>query len=97
MKRLRRGAPSLVANCGYGRGYSVREVISAVERVTGKTIPFKLSPRRLGDLEEIVADATRARRELKWTPQFADLETIVLHAINWELKLDRLNYVPTLK
>jgi UDP-glucose 4-epimerase len=81
---LRGGGASTTLNCGYGRGFSVLEVIDTVKRVAG--IDFKLgcAGRRPGDPAQIVADCARARALLNWQPQFNDLETIVAHALAWE-------------
>lgn len=73
-------------NLGNGSGYSVNEVISAVEKVTGKSIARKIEARREGDPPVLVADSTRAKSELEWKPRFGDLETIIRHAWQWELK-----------
>jgi UDP-glucose 4-epimerase len=80
------GAP-LTANCGYGRGASVLEVIESVKRVAGVDFPVKRAPRRDGDPASLVADATVARQTLKWTPDYDDLDTIVGHALAWEKRL----------
>jgi UDP-glucose 4-epimerase len=64
----------------------VQEVIDAVRRVTGRPIVVSDGPRRGGDPARLVADATLARQELCWVPQFYDLDTIVRHAWNWEQK-----------
>src|SRR5690606_32572605 len=91
LKRLRKGGPSLIANCGYGRGYSVREVIDTVKQVTGTDFEVRPHGRRPGDPASIVADATVARREFGWQPQFDDLATIIAHAVEWERRLDQRN------
>ncbi|MBX9627600.1 MAG: UDP-glucose 4-epimerase GalE [Gemmataceae bacterium] len=70
-------------NVGTGRGYSVREVIQAVEDITGLKVPVKEGPRRPGDPPELVADAGKIRRELGWAPKYADLRAIVQTAWNW--------------
>lgn len=84
LEHLRTGGPSLTLNCGYGRGFSVRQVIDAVQRVAGT--PFKVAegPRRPGDPSIIVADASRAREVLGWVPRFDDLDLIVADALAWE-------------
>jgi UDP-glucose 4-epimerase len=74
-------------NCGYGRGYSVREVISMVERVAGLELDKREGPRRAGDPPTLVAEASRIRTELGWTPAHDDLEKIVTSSLNWERKL----------
>ena len=71
-------------NLGNGQGFSVQEVIDTAERVTGRKIPVIDAPRRAGDPARLVADARRAREQLGWQPQYADLDTIVAHAWRWE-------------
>jgi len=73
----------LAYNVGLGRGYSVRDVIAAVESVTGKTVPTKEAARRLGDPADLVANADKIRRELGWAPRYTDLRAIVETAWNW--------------
>jgi UDP-glucose 4-epimerase len=87
LQHLRSGAPSLTLNCGYGRGFSVREVIEAVKRVSGVDFKVENAARREGDPAQIVADAGQIRKELKWQSRFADLSTIVNHALAWEREL----------
>ena len=70
-------------NVGVGRGFSVREVIRTVEDVSGLKVPVKLGPRRAGDPPELVANADKIRRELGWSPRYADLRPIVETAWNW--------------
>jgi len=84
---LRRGGASSIVNCGYGRGYSVLEVINAVRRVAGTDLPLRMAPRRLGDPVSLVADATRIRALFGWVPEFNDLDTVVAHALAWERRL----------
>jgi UDP-glucose 4-epimerase len=84
LERLRAGGSSIVANCGYGHGYSVREVIEAVRRVHGRDFEVRESGRRPGDAAAIVANSDLARRELGWTPKLDDLERIVSDALAWE-------------
>jgi UDP-glucose 4-epimerase len=87
LKHLRGGGESLTLNCGYGRGYSVLEVIEAVKRVSARDIPVTLSGRRPGDPAAIVAEVERIKANLDWTPQFQSLDLIVSQALNWEKKL----------
>jgi UDP-glucose 4-epimerase len=89
LKYLRAGGGNLVLNCGYGRGYSVLDVIAAVKRLSGKDFPVKMSPRRPGDPAAIVARADRIRAELGWTPKLDDLSKIVSHALAWENTLQK--------
>lgn len=78
---------SLTMNCGYGRGFSVLEVLDAVDRVTNRTINRVMAPRRAGDPDSLISDPSRIKATLPWTPQHADLDAIVAHAVAWERKL----------
>lgn len=82
LERLQPGR-GIKLNLGTGRGHSVREVINACREVTGHAIPEVIGPRRPGDPPELVADSSRARKELDWTPQFPELRTIVETAWRW--------------
>lgn len=84
---LRRGKNSITLNCGYGRGYSVLEVIGAVKRAAGVDFPVEMTSRRPGDPAQLVAMSTLARQLLGWRPPYDDLHTIVNHALAWERKL----------
>ena len=84
LRKLQEGAPTTVYNLGNGNGHSVDEVIAAARRVTGHPIPRRDDPPRAGDPPVLVADATRARKELGWNPQYADIDTIITHAWQWE-------------
>lgn len=85
--RMLGGGEGGVYNCGYGTGFSVKQVIAAVERVTGEPLTVKIAPRRAGDPPEIVADSTRFREEFAWTPKYDDLDLIVETALAWEKRL----------
>lgn len=87
---LSRGGASATFNCGYGRGYSVRQVIEAVRRISGRPIAVTEGERRPGDIMTMVADVTRIHGAIKWTPRYGDLDTIATHALAWEEKLQRL-------
>jgi UDP-glucose 4-epimerase len=78
---------NLTMNCGYGRGYSVLEVLDAVDRVTNMTIDRRLEGRRAGDPDALVADNSRILATLPWRPKRDDLDTIVSDALAWERKL----------
>jgi UDP-glucose 4-epimerase len=91
LQHLRAGGRSGVFNCGYGRGYSVLEVIRAVERVGGKKLDVRHAARRPGDSASIVAAADRARATLGWVPKHDNLDEIVASALRWEEKLLRHN------
>jgi len=81
---------SLTMNCGYGRGFSVLEVLDAVDRVTNRTITRELQGRRAGDPDSLISDNRRIKATLPWVPRYADLETIVEHALAWERKLTEI-------
>jgi len=87
LDRLVDGADSFTANCGYGHGFSVLEVIDAVKRVSNSSFEVKMEERRAGDPAEIVADASQMR-SFGWEPKHDDLETIVRSAIDWETNLN---------
>lgn len=83
------GGPSNKFNVGSGHGFSVKEVVSAVEKVTGAKVPFVMGPRREGDPPLLVADSTRLQTELGWKPRYSNLETIVETAWAWANRPDR--------
>jgi UDP-glucose 4-epimerase len=88
LAHLRRdGDAPLTLNCGYGRGFSVLEVIETVKRVSGVDFKVMFADRRPGDPARIVAASDRIRAILNWRPQFDDLGTIVTHSLAWERKL----------
>jgi UDP-glucose 4-epimerase len=89
LDHLEHGGASTTLNCGYGHGYSVREVIRTVEQVHGRPIKVVESARRPGDPPSLVARADRIREILDWTPRFDDLETIVRSQLEWEFRLKR--------
>jgi UDP-glucose 4-epimerase len=84
---LRGGGESTTLNCGYGRGYSVRELLSVVESVAGHPIAKREEPRRAGDPPTLVARAARIRATLGWQPRHDDLTKIVTTSLEWERKL----------
>jgi len=83
-------ARSLQMNCGYGRGFSVMEVLDAVDRLTNRPIERRLEPRRAGDPACLVSDNARILETLPWRPRHDDLETIVRHAMAWEERLSAI-------
>lgn len=89
LDHLRSGGGSVTFNCGYGRGFSVREVIAAVQSVTGSALSVKECARRPGDPASVIADVSRLRRELGWAPAHDTLEDIVASAWAWEQHLLR--------
>lgn len=86
LEALMNGESSKVYNLGNGQGFSVNQVISTTERVLKRPVSFKVGPRRPGDPPVLVANAEKISRELGWTPYWTNLEDIILHASNWELR-----------
>ena len=86
---LRAAGQSTVLNCGYGHGYSVREVLASVTRVAGQSIKVNEQPRRPGDPPALVARAQKIREVLGWTPRLDDLDAIVRTSLRWEERLQR--------
>jgi UDP-glucose 4-epimerase len=84
---LMAGGESDVMNCGYGRGYSVLNVLRTAGALVSKPLSYTLGPRRAGDPAEVIADAARIRARLEWMPQYDDLELILRTAIAWERSL----------
>jgi UDP-glucose 4-epimerase len=86
LQSLMNGGSSQAYNLGNGNGFSVQEVIDTAEAVTERRIAVVNAPRREGDPARLVADATLARKQLGWQPQYADLATIIEHAWKWETR-----------
>lgn len=91
LDHLAEGGRSRVFNCGYGKGYSVREVVDMAKKVTGIDFPVKETGRRAGDPPVLIADSSRIRKELGWQPSHDDLEYIIQTAWDWEKKRLALN------
>ena len=81
---------SLTMNCGYGRGFSVLEVLDAVDRVTNQPIERRIEGRRAGDPDSLVSDPSRIRATVPWQPRYDELEIIITHALQWERRLSEL-------
>jgi UDP-glucose 4-epimerase len=84
---LRGGGASQILNCGYGHGYSVREVLAAVEKAHGESLPVEVAPRRAGDPPSLIAACERIKETLGWSPRYDDLDKIVTSSLNWEKRL----------
>ena len=84
---LRKGGASTTLNCGYGRGFSVREVLNMVEQVAGVPLKVREEARRPGDPPVLVSRAERVRTVLGWQPHYDDLKLIIEHSLAWERKL----------
>jgi UDP-glucose 4-epimerase len=89
LDHLRAGGGSLVANCGYGHGYSVRQVLDSVEKIAGLKLTIREEPRRAGDPPTLVAQCDKVRDVLKWQPRYDDIDTIVRNSLDWEKRLQR--------
>jgi UDP-glucose 4-epimerase len=89
LRHLRSGGASDILNCGYGRGYSVLEVIEAVKRVSARSFNVRLSQRRPGDPPIVIAATDKIRKLLGWVPQHDRLDEIVLQALRWEERLSQ--------
>ena len=90
LDHLEQGGAPAVLNCGYGHGFSVREVIETVVKVTGQKIATREAPPRAGDLAEMVADSSRLQSQFGWSPAHDDLEEIVSTAYAWERRLNSI-------
>ncbi len=84
---LDRGGNPGIFNCGYGEGFSVRQVIRTVQEVSGVSFPVREAPRRPGDSAQLIADNRKIRDLLGWEPRYADLKLICESALNWEKRL----------
>lgn len=93
LQRLRAGGKSMVANCGYGKGFSVLDVINTVKKVSGVDIEVEFTGRRAGDAMTVVANSDKAQSELGWVPKYNSLDFIVQTALDWEKSLARRNLI----
>lgn len=87
LSHLKDGHKGGVFNCGYGKGYSIREVITALQELTGQPVPHTMGDRRPGDVAYMVANSDKLRREFGWTPRYDDLKLILSTTIDWEKSL----------
>jgi UDP-glucose 4-epimerase len=85
---LRKGGESTLVNCGYGKGFSVREVIEATSRLHGTPLKVVEQPRRAGDPPALIAAVEKIHRTLDWQPRFNDLDVIVQTSLDWEERLN---------
>ena len=84
LEYLKGGGETDIFNCGYSHGYSVLDVIAAIEKVTGQAIAYDIDARRPGDVASLTADSTKIRQAFGWQPEFDDLQTIIADSIRWE-------------
>ena len=87
LRYLDNGQPGGVINCGYGQGYSVKEVVETVQRIHGLSINLEIAPRRDGDIAALVADVTKMRTCLNWKPRYDNLDKIVETSLAWEQQI----------
>jgi UDP-glucose 4-epimerase len=87
LRNLLSSGQSEIFNCGYGRGYSVLDVINAFGKVTGKNLPHQMAGRRAGDAPILLANSQKIQQKLNWKPRYNDLNVIVRSALDWEKKL----------
>jgi UDP-glucose 4-epimerase len=90
LRHLRDGGESMTLNCGYGRGYSVLDVLKATKRLSGADFPTPIVNRRPGDVSTVIANSELLRSKLGWKPNYDDLDLIVDHAIRWERHVQKL-------
>ena len=90
LAHLAGGGSPFIANCGYSHGFSVREVLDTVRRVTDVDLPIETGPRRTGDPAVLVADSRRIKQILGWSPRHDDLDYIVGPARRWDERLQEL-------
>ena len=86
LRHLSEGGQSAALNLGTGQGHSVKQIVAAVERLSGRAVPVKEGSRRTGDASTLVADASQAFRVLGWTPKYTTLDDIIAAALNWHCK-----------
>lgn len=92
LKYLSSNCKSIILNCGYGRGYSVRQVLDTVEKLAGKKINARHDARRRGDVRELVSDSQKIRKTLGWKPKYDNLDFIIQSALDWELRKEEMGF-----
>jgi UDP-glucose 4-epimerase len=88
LETLQSEGPSQIYNCGYGNGFSVRDIVDAMAAVSGKAIPVSIEGRRVGDPASIVANPNKMQSAFSWQPRYAGLHGILKSALDWEAKLE---------
>ena len=84
---LTKGGKSDTFNCGYNQGYTVLEVLDAIEKVTNKKLSYTIGERRAGDATKLISQANKIKKHLNWQPKYYDLEMICKTAYEWEKKI----------
>jgi len=92
-KYLLKGGASHIFNCGYGKGFSVKQVINILNKILKKRLPTSIGKRRIGDIEKVVADVSKFKKFFSWQPKFNSLRTILTTALKWEKKLLKINNI----
>ena len=87
LRYLLKTKKSEIFNCGYGKGYSVMEVVKTLNKILRKRIPVVYGPKRKGDLTSVVADSSKIKKKMRWKPQFNKLDLIIKSSLKWERKL----------
>ena len=87
LRYLLKGNKSGIFNCGYGKGYSVKEIIQTANKLVNNTINFSIGPKRPGDSKYVVANPNKFIKTMKWKPKFNNIKKIIISAVNWEKKL----------
>ena len=87
LRYLLKTKKSEIFNCGYGKGYSVMEVVKTLNKILRKRIPVVYGPKRKGDLTSVVADSSKIKKKMRWKPQFNKLDVIIKSSLKWERKL----------
>ena len=87
LRYLLKGNKSGIFNCGYGKGYSVKEIIQTANKLFNNTINFSIGPKRPGDSKYVVANPNKFIKTMKWKPKFNNIKKIIISAVNWEKKL----------
>ena len=88
-KYLLKGESSQIFNCGYGRGFSVLQVMEQANKISKKKIKFKFGPRRKGDIAKLIANVSKFNKFFKWKPKYNSIDKIVKSSIAWEKKLKK--------
>ncbi len=84
---------SQILNCGYGKGFSVLQILNSFNKLLKKPIKYKIGPRRKGDTEKVVANCNKIKKILKWKPKYNSIEIILKSALEWEKKIYKKNFI----
>ena len=87
LKYLIKTQKSETFNCGYGKGYSVNDVVKALNKILKRKIPVVYGPRRKGDVASLIAKVSKIKKKINWKPKYNDLDLILKSSLNWENKI----------